>query len=63
MKKQEEFEMTQDKGTRKAWNNDRHIPTDYTIPLQISTAETLLTFQSYIISQSRNQFGSPALPG
>jgi hypothetical protein len=38
MKKQEEFEMTQGMGIGEAWNNDRHIPTGYTIPLQINTA-------------------------
>ena len=38
MKKQEEFEMTQGMGIGEAWNSDHHIPTGYTIPLQINTA-------------------------
>jgi hypothetical protein len=38
MRKQEEFEMTQGKGIGEAWNSDHHIPTGYTIPLQINTA-------------------------
>ncbi len=38
MKKQEEFETTQGMGIGEGWNNDHHIPTGYTIPLQINTA-------------------------
>jgi hypothetical protein len=38
MRKQEEFEMTQGMGIGEAWNSDHHIPTGYTIPLQINTA-------------------------
>lgn len=38
MKKQEEFETTQGMGIGEAWNSDHHIPTGYTIPLQINTA-------------------------
>jgi hypothetical protein len=38
MKKQEEFEMTQGIGIGEVWNNEHHIPSGYTIPLQINTA-------------------------
>ena len=38
MRKQEEFEMTQGVGIAEAWNNEYHVPTGYTIPLQINTA-------------------------
>jgi hypothetical protein len=42
MRKQEEFEMTQGKGIGEAWNSEHHIPTGYTIPLQINTAAAAL---------------------
>jgi hypothetical protein len=41
MRKQEEFELTQGIGIGEAWNNDHHIPTGYTIPLQINTAAAI----------------------
>lgn len=59
MKKQEEFETTQGMGVGEAWNSDdHHIPTAYTIPLQIDTSTVAASSRS-LPSASSGEISQP----